>query len=678
MNGPQNDDTALTTWPTRGTIWGVCDHFDPFSLVHNEEAIYTDTIPSDFYSTDFVTQKAIDMLDGLDKQKEPFFMYVSFNAPHWPLHAKPEDIAKYKGKFNDGWDAMRERRYQKLVQLGIVNPEETPRATNASGRTWENETDKAFQAANMEVHAAMVDCVDQGIGRILDKLKADGVFDNTLIIFCSDNGASSENYTIGDFDRHDRTRSGQRVVHNSTTPGGQLSYNYLHNGWAGAVNTPYRYWKTTQFHGGTATPAIIHWPAGIDKTKEGTINRQPCHFLDIMPTCIELAQATYPTTYNGHTIKPLCNEGRSILPLLQGEGVWEGERVLFWEHEEGRAVRKGDWRLTALKGAGWQLFNLKNDLSETNNVAAEYPEKVRELKTLWNNWAKSVGLSVTADIEDTPKQLLFHYDFNDNLNDASANHYVLTPSSRSFSYGEGVYGSGIILDGNAQYLDFNTIGLINTKTTQTTFCAWVYNGRDDAPTSGSQEGGYYFRDQVILAQKDNAGTGRIYLYGRTETPVNGGEPRFFYNNFLGAQQNRANYGSLVPGVWQHVAVVCNPVDLSVTYYINGVRDSTVPAPAFESCTGGFRIGGHKANKDYFQGKLDEIYLFKGILSADEIRQVMNNTIDLKKYEESSNTGIISAAVTHTNVHPIYDLQGRQLESANRPGIYVVNGKKILK
>lgn len=598
--------------------------------------------------------------------------------PHWPLHAKPEDIAKYKGKFNDGWDAMRERRYQKLVQLGIVNPEETPRATNASGRTWENETDKAFQAANMEVHAAMVDCVDQGIGRILDKLKADGVFDNTLIIFCSDNGASSENYTIGDFDRHDRTRSGQRVVHNSTTPGGQLSYNYLHNGWAGAVNTPYRYWKTTQFHGGTATPAIIHWPAGIDKTKEGTINRQPCHFLDIMPTCIELAQATYPTTYNGHTIKPLCNEGRSILPLLQGEGVWEGERVLFWEHEEGRAVRKGDWRLTALKGAGWQLFNLKNDLSETNNVAAEYPEKVRELKTLWNNWAKSVGLSVTADIEDTPKQLLFHYDFNDNLNDASANHYVLTPSSRSFSYGEGVYGSGIILDGNAQYLDFNTIGLINTKTTQTTFCAWVYNGRDDAPTSGSQEGGYYFRDQVILAQKDNAGTGRIYLYGRTETPVNGGEPRFFYNNFLGAQQNRANYGSLVPGVWQHVAVVCDPVDLSVTYYINGVRDSTVPAPAFESCTGGFRIGGHKANKDYFQGKLDEIYLFKGILSADEIRQVMNNTIDLKKYEESSNTGIISAAVTHTNVHPIYDLQGRQLESANRPGIYVVNGKKMLK
>jgi len=621
-----------------GTIWGVCDHFDPFSLVHNEEAIYTDAIPEDFYSTDFVAQKAIDMLDGLDKQTDPFFMYVSFNAPHWPLHAKPADIAKYKGKFDDGWDAMRERRYKKLVELGIVDPSETPEATNASGRTWENETDKAFQSANMEVHAAMVDCVDQGIGRIIAKLKEDGKFDNTLIIFCSDNGASSENYTIGDFDRHDRTRSGERVVHNSPTPGNQLSYNYLHNGWAGAVNTPFRYWKTTQFHGGTATPAIIHWPAGIAKEKEGTINREPCHFLDLMPTCIELAGATYPTTYNGHSIKPLCEEGRSILPLLQGEGVWDGERVLFWEHEGGKAVRKGNWRLTALKGAGWQLFNLKNDYSETNNVAAEYPEIVRELKTLWNNWAKSVGLSVSEDIADTPKQLVFHYDFDENLNDASKNNYELTPSNNGFSYVDGVYGKGIALDGNAQYMDMNTTGTIDTKNTQTTFCAWVYNERADAPSGGNQDGGYYFRDQVILAQKDNAGTGRIYLYGRAEAPTNGGDARFFYNNFLGAQQNRANYGSLVPGEWQHVAVVCNPVDLSVTYYINGVRDCTVSAPSFETCTGGFRIGGHKANKDYFQGKLDEVYLFKGILSAEEIRQVMNNTIDIAKYEEGGGSG----------------------------------------
>ena len=395
------------------------------------------------------------------------------------------------------------------------------------------------------------------------------------------------------------------------------------------MNAPFRYWKTTQFHGGTAAPTIVHWPAGMANAKEGTITSEPCSFLDVMPTCMELAGASYPTTYNGHSIKPLCDEARSFVPLLQEKDSWDDERIMFWEHEGGRAVRKGDWRLTALKGAGWQLFNLKNDYSETNNVAVEYPDKVRELKALWNNWAKSVGLSVPEDIEDTPKELIFHYDFDDNLNDASKNHYELTPSSRGFSYSEGVYGKCITLDGNAQFLDFNKTGIVNTKTTQTTFCAWVFNQTADAPRAGSsQDGGYYFRDQVILAQKDNAGTGRIYLYGRAEAPTSGGEARFFYNNFLGAQQNHANYGSLVPGQWQHVAVVCNPVDLSVTYYINGVRDCTVSAPSFEACTGGFRIGGHKANKDYFNGKLDEIYFFKGILSADEIREVMNNTFDI--------------------------------------------------
>ena len=621
-----------------GTIWGVTDHFDPFSLVHNEEPIFTESIPDDFYYADFVADKAIDMMDEMTADGKPFFMYVAFQEPHWPVQAKPQDIAKYKGKYNDGWDALRDRRYKKMLEMGIINADEMPVATNASGRKWENETDKAFQSANMEVHAAMIDCVDQNIGRIINELKRRGIFDNTIIIFTSDNGASSENYNIGDFDRHDRTRSGQMVVHNAQNPGDQLTYNYLHNGWAGAVNTPYRYWKTTQFHGGTAAPTIVHWPAGMAKSKEGTIMSQPCSFLDVMPTCLELANATYPTTYNDRTIKPLCDEARSFVSLLQEKDSWDEERTMFWEHENGKAVRKGNWRLTALANGGWQLFDLAHDLSETNNVAAEHPDKVRELKTLWNQWAKSVGLSVSEDIPDTPKELIFHYDFDENTNDASKNHYELTPSARGFSYDEGVYGKGIILDGNAQYLDWNTSGIINTKNTQTTFCAWVFNQTATAPTSGNQDGGYYFRDQVILAQKDNAGTGRIYLYGRAEAPVNGGDARFFYNNFLGATQNRANYGSLVPGEWQHVALVCNPVDLSVTYYINGERDCTVAAPSFEACTGGFRIGGHKANKDYFEGKLDELYFFKGILTPDEIKQVMNNTIDISKYDGSEDTG----------------------------------------
>ena len=620
-----------------GTIWGVTDHFDPFSLVHNEEPIFTDSIPKDFYYADFVADKAIDMMDEMTSDGKPFFMYVAFQEPHWPVQAKPQDIAKYKGKFDDGWDVLRERRYQRMLELGLINAEEMPVATNASGRKWNDETNKALQRANMEVHAAMIDCVDQNIGRIIAELKRRGIFDNTLIIFTSDNGASSENYTIGDFDRHDRTRDGQMVVRNSPTPGGQLTYNYLHNGWAGAVNTPYRYWKTTQFHGGTAAPTIVHWPAGMAEEKEGTIMSQPCTFLDVMPTCLELAGATYPSFYNGNSIKPLSGEARSFLPLLQDKNGWDDERTLYWEHERGKAVRKGNWRLTALANGGWQLFDLAHDLSETNNIAAEHPEKVREMKSLWNNWAKSVGLNVPDDIPETKTELIFHYPFDDNTDDASPSKYVLTPSSNGITFGTGKHGQALHLNGNAQYLDLNTTGILDTGTTQTTFCAWVYNENTAAPNASDQlDNDIYVRDEIILAQKDNAGTGRIYLYARAEAPVSGGTPSFFYNSFLGGSQHHATTGSLKPGTWQHVAIVCDPVSQSLTYFINGERDCTVSTGAFETCTGGFRIGGHKMGKSYFKGYIDDAWFFKGLLTPEQIRQIRDNTFDPTPYYPGNN------------------------------------------
>ena len=620
-----------------GTIWGVTDHFDPFSLVHNEEPIFTDSIPKDFYYADFVADKAIDMMDEMPSDGKPFFMYVAFQEPHWPVQAKPQDIAKYKGKFDDGWDVLRERRYQRMLELGLINAEEMPVATNASGRKWNDETNKALQRANMEVHAAMIDCVDQNIGRIIAELKRRGIFDNTLIIFTSDNGASSENYTIGDFDRHDRTRDGQMVVRNSPTPGGQLTYNYLHNGWAGAVNTPYRYWKTTQFHGGTAAPTIVHWPAGMAEEKEGTIMSQPCTFLDVMPTCLELAGATYPSFYNGNSIKPLSGEARSFLPLLQDKNGWDDERTLYWEHERGKAVRKGNWRLTALANGGWQLFDLAHDLSETNNIAAEHPEKVREMKSLWNNWAKSVGLNVPDDIPETKTELIFHYPFDDNTDDASPSKYVLTPSSNGITFGTGKHGQALHLNGNAQYLDLNTTGILDTGTTQTTFCAWVYNENTAAPNASDQlDNDIYVRDEIILAQKDNAGTGRIYLYARAEAPVSGGTPSFFYNSFLGGSQHHATTGSLKPGTWQHVAIVCDPVSQSLTYFINGERDCTVSTGAFETCTGGFRIGGHKTGKSYFKGYIDDAWFFKGLLTPEQIRQIRDNTFDPTPYYPGNN------------------------------------------
>ena len=524
-----------------GTIWGVCDHFDPFSLVHNEEAIYTDAIPGDFYSTDFVTEKAITMLDNLSEEDDPFFMYVSFNAPHWPLHAKPADIAKYKGVYDEGWDVMRTNRYNRMVEMGLVDPNETPNAPNASGRAWESETDKAWQAANMEVHAAMVDCIDQGVGRILDELKAKGLYDNTIIIFTSDNGASSENYTIGDFDRHDRTRSGAMVTRNARVPGDELTYNYLGTGWAGAVNTPFRYWKRESFHGGTAAPTIVHWPAGMGAQK-GSIMRSPCHFIDVMPTCLELAGATYPKTYKGNAILPLAAEGRSLMPLIAGAQSWGEERTLFWEHESGRAVRVGDWRLTALCGGEWQLFNLANDYSETTNVAAANPETVSRLKQLYRQWAVRVGLSSNTSFNTSKSYSIM------NRNDNGGTSYLQDNSND-----ENVLAIGTLTD--EAYWKFEPTGNLN--------CFYVKNaatGRylqscstnqqevllsstpveyyiEEIPAEGAGMYGLASTNQVTfdftggtigLNWKDKADTGRSYDTGQGFAAVAGTNHRSFW------------------------------------------------------------------------------------------------------------------------------------------------------
>ena len=633
-----------------GIIWGVANFFDPFSLVHNETPV--ETVPDDFYMTDFVTDKTIESIDAFSKKENPFFMYVAYTAPHWPLHAKPGDIAKYKGKYNEGWDVLRENRYNRMVELGLIDPATTPFSKNESGRLWENESDKAFHAANMEVHAAMVDCVDQGIGKIIDKLKETGEYENTIIMFMSDNGASPENYTIGDFDRPDRTRAGTPLVHNSPTPGDETTYNYLGSGWGGAVNTPYRYWKVESFHGGTATPMIAHWPAGL-KAQAGSITSQPGHFIDLMPTCMELANADYPSTYKGNQILPLSTEARSLSPILNNQTM-QGERTFFWEHENGRAVRVGDWKLVALRNAGWQLFDLSKDLSETNNIAVENPAKVKELKALWNEWARSIGLSVAEEIPDTEVSLGFYYPFNETLDDVSDNQYTLTPSANGHAFVDGVYGKALSLNGNAQYLDLNTNGIVNTLNTQYTVCMWVYDEETAIPTSGAAENGRFFRDEILLAQKDNNGTGRIVLYTRLETPQGGGDTDYYFNNFLGGRQNPSSQGLFERNKWIHIAAVCNPADKQISYYVDGKRDITVGANTFEACTGGFRIGGHKAGKDYWNGKIDELYFFKGLLSEADINKIKDNT-----YFKSSS---IDTSKSEGLLKVIYDAKNRMLQA----------------
>ena len=363
-----------------GVIWGVINFFDPFSLVHNEKEIKN--VPDDFYMTDFITDKSIDLIDEFSKDQNPFFLYVAHTAPHWPLHALPEDIVKYKGVYDEGWNKLRENRYKGLIEKGIIKPETAPLAKNESGKLWAENKEKVWESKHMEAHAAMVDRMDQGIGRLIDKLKKTGEYKNTLILFLADNGASSERGYPPGFDRPGHNRNGEEIIYPNqkyNRPGGELTWGYLGDAWAGALNAPFRYWKRESFEGGICSPFIMHWPEGL-RGKENTINYGVSHVIDILPTFLEITATSYPDRVNGFKTTPI--EGRSMLPLIKGEANATND-TLFWEHETGKALRIGDWKISALIGGEWELFNLARDRTETNNLAAIMAEKVEEMEAVW-------------------------------------------------------------------------------------------------------------------------------------------------------------------------------------------------------------------------------------------------------------------------------------------------------
>ncbi len=368
-----------------GVIWGVVDHFDPFSLVHNEAPIKE--VPDDFYMANFVTQKSIDLIEEYGKDKKPFFLYVAHTAPHWPLHALPEDIEKYKDTYKDGWEVIREKRYRRMVEIGLIDSVTYKLPENSSGKKWADCEKKDYEAACMSVHAAMIDRVDQGVGQIIQKLKETGQYENTLIFVLSDNGASYERGYPPGFDRPGFTRDSTIIEYNSDHPGAETTWDYLGNAWASASNTPFRFWKKESYEGGSATPFIVHWPKGL-KGKENTINRGVTHVIDILPTCLELSKSSYPKMINGEkTIPP---SGKSLLPLLYGKTKAIHD-TLYWEHEGGRAIRVGDWKMSALPKGNWELFDLAKDHTETVDLSQQFPEKVKQLDEAWQAWTEKVG-----------------------------------------------------------------------------------------------------------------------------------------------------------------------------------------------------------------------------------------------------------------------------------------------
>jgi arylsulfatase A-like enzyme len=339
-------------------------------------------IPDDFYFTDAISKKAVDYIDVASGK--PFFLYVAYTAPHWPIHAPDEEIAKYRGKYLKGWDKLRQERYQKQQKIGLL-----PRNVSLSERdpsilAWEDAPNKDEWDLKMAAYAAMVTRMDKGIGQIVAKLKATGQLDNTLIMFLSDNGACAEE--LGGRARRDL---GEAAYERSlvTPPGKKGSYDAYGKEWANLGNVPFRLYKSYTNEGGTATPLIVHYPKLIGKAFQ---TDQVGHIMDIMPTCLELAGATYPATYEGHSIKPV--EGKSLLPILGGK-VRTPHDFIAWEHFENRAIREGNWKLVWSKEKKkWELYDLAKDRSEMHDLSATMPQKVQQLGTLYDGWATKVGV----------------------------------------------------------------------------------------------------------------------------------------------------------------------------------------------------------------------------------------------------------------------------------------------
>jgi len=374
-----------------GTIWGVVDYYDPFSLVSGTTPITS--VPKGYYHTDAINDTAVAYIKGYAHSDAPFFLYVAENAPHWPLMALPGDIEKYKDTYKVGWDAIRKARYEKMVKMGLIDPARTKLSRRWNDNlSWENNPDKEWDARAMAVHAAMIDRMDQGIGRIIKALKETGQLDNTLILFLSDNGASPENcaaYGPG-FDRPNETRDGRKIAYatkKEALPGPETTYASIGQRWANVANTPYRFWKAESYEGGVHTPLIACWPAGI-KAKKGSFNAHVGHVMDFMSTFAELAGAKYPSEYKGHPIPP--TPGISLVPTFSGQAT-RGHEELFNEHFGARYAREGDWKIVSRAGSDsvWRLFDLSKDGSETIDLAAKYPEKVRRLDSLWREWANT-------------------------------------------------------------------------------------------------------------------------------------------------------------------------------------------------------------------------------------------------------------------------------------------------
>ena len=333
----------------------------------------------DFYTTDAFTDKALTWLDEPETREKPFFLYLAYTAPHYPLHAWPEDIEKYKGVYDKGYQAIRKERHQRQIDMGLIDPVQTPLPDSPVPVSWDDVhgIERQKEILRMQIYAAMLDRVDQNIGRVLEKLKQQGQLENTLILFASDNGACAEGANA--------MFKSSEIEDFATVS----SYETVGEDWATVQNTPLRYWKNYTHEGGICTPLVAYWPDQIKNP--GGFYREPVHFVDFMSTFVELTGATYPAMFNGNRITPM--QGASLLPAFRDEPI-KRQSPLFWKWRQGGGMRQDSVK-AVFYDKEWELYNIKSDRNETSDLAYEKPELLTSMQQKWRSWYKSVKDSVS-------------------------------------------------------------------------------------------------------------------------------------------------------------------------------------------------------------------------------------------------------------------------------------------
>lgn len=371
-----------------GCVWGVYNFFNPFSLVRGEEAIVD--LPHDYYITRDLSREAAEAVTKMAAKPEPFFMYLAYSAPHWPLQAPTETIDKYNGVYDAGWDDLQQKRYQGAIDQGIL-PADTTRPKSSGDLRWEqlDNNAQACAARRMQTHAAMVDEVDQGLAKVIAALEQSGELDDTLIIFLSDNGASPEIYLQPGYDRVTELSDGTPVQYGQNLPldviGSAASNCYLGPGWASAANSPFRYWKMTSYEGGMHTPAIIRWPGKLGPHfQPGSTSPITAGVQDITATLLEIANVDYPDQWNGQPLAPLPSH--SFLPALQGQSYHPITKQ-FFEHAGGAAMIRDGWKIVRRnRQAPWELYHLAEDPTEVNDIANDHIQRVQSMTNDWQSW----------------------------------------------------------------------------------------------------------------------------------------------------------------------------------------------------------------------------------------------------------------------------------------------------